>query len=183
VKALVTGGTGFIGLALGRALAAQGAEVTLLDLRPREELADFPAKVVTADLGSWAETLHAFQEARPEVVFHAGALLSAAAEAMPLRAYQANGAGALHVLEGAVLFGARQVLLLSSIASYGPGVPEVVDEDTPQRPITMYGITKVLGELLGDYYARRFGVDVRAARLPSVIGPGRGPAGPRPTRP
>jgi threonine 3-dehydrogenase len=177
MRALVTGGTGFIGLAVGRALAADGAEVTLADVRPREELVDFPAKVRAADLGSWAEILHVTADTRPEVIVHAGALLSATGEAIPLRAFEANGAGTLHVLEAAVLLGVGQVLLMSSIASYGPGVPDVVDEDTPQRPITMYGITKVLGELLGEYYARRFGLDVRAARFPSVIGPGRGRGG------
>jgi threonine 3-dehydrogenase len=177
MRALVTGGTGFIGLALGRALAAQGAEVTLADVRPREALVDYPAKVRAADLAEWAEVLHLVADARPEVVFHCGALLSATAEELPRRAWRANADGTVHVLEAATLFEVRQVVLLSSIASYGPGVPEVVDETTPQRPITMYGVTKVLAELLGEYYARRFGLDVRAARYPSVIGPGRGPGG------
>lgn len=177
MRALITGGTGFIGLALGRRLADLGADVTLADYRPREEAVDFPAKVVRADLASWAETLRAVHDARPEVIIHAGALLSADAEAMPAAAYGANATGTLNLLEGATLFAARQVVVLSSIATYGPGVADTVDESTPQRPITMYGITKVFGELLGEYYTRRFGLDVRAGRLPSVIGPGRGGGG------
>ena len=132
MRALVTGGTGFIGLAVGRALAADGAEVTLADVRPREELVDFPAKVRAADLGSWAEILHVTADTRPEVIVHAGALLSATGEAMPLRAFEANGAGTLHVLEAAVLLGVGQVLLMSSIASYGPGVPDG-ERDAHQR--------------------------------------------------
>jgi threonine 3-dehydrogenase len=52
-----------------------------------------------------------------------------------------------------------------------------VDEDTLQMPISMYGVTKVFAERLGEYYQRKFGVDFRAVRLPSIIGPGRGGGG------
>jgi nucleoside-diphosphate-sugar epimerase len=177
MRVLITGGTGFIGLALGRVLAGKGADVTLADVRPREELVDYPARVLTADVGSWAEVMHAAAAARPELIVHGGAMLSAQGEEAPLRAFQTNGAGTLNVLEAAVLFGARQVLLLSSIATYGAGAPATVDERAPQRPGTMYGITKLLGELLGEYYQRRNGLDARAVRYPSVIGQGRGAGG------
>lgn len=177
MRALVTGGTGFVGRALGAELAAQGATVTLADVRTDGPPPEFEATVARADLSSWAETMRLVKQARPEVVFHTAALLSAAAENVPLAAYQANTAGAFNVLEAAVLFDVPKVVFLSSIASYGPGVAEVVDEDVAQRPVTMYGITKVTGELLGEYYARRFGVDFRTGRYPSIIGPGRGGGG------
>jgi threonine 3-dehydrogenase len=177
MRALVTGGSGFVGRALGAELAAQGASVTLADIRADGPPPPFAATVCRADLSSWAETMRVVKQARPDVIFHTAALLSADAEDVPLAAYQANTSGTFHVLEGAVLFDVPQVVFLSSIASYGPGVADVVDEGVAQRPITMYGITKVVGELLGEYYTRRFGVDVRAARYPSIIGPGRGGGG------
>jgi threonine 3-dehydrogenase len=177
MRVLITGGTGFIGLALGRVLAGRGAEVTLADVRPREELVDYKARVLSVDVGSWAEVLRAVAAARPELIVHGGAMLSAQGEEAPLRAFQTNGGGTLNVLEAATAFGARQVLLLSSIATYGAGAPPTVDERAPQRPATMYGITKLLGELLCEYYQRRQGLDCRAVRYPSVIGPGRGAGG------
>jgi threonine 3-dehydrogenase len=68
------------------------------------------------------------------------------------------------------------VVYTSTIASYGLGL-NTVDEDTIQMPISMYGVTKVFSERLGEYYQRKFGVDFRAVRLPSIIGPGRGAGG------
>lgn len=177
MRALITGGTGFIGLALGRALVGMGADVTLADVRPREALVDYKADVRGVDVGSWAEVMRVTAESRPELIVHGGALLSAQGEEAPLRAFHVNGAGTVSVLEAATLFGARQVVLLSSIATYGAGASPTVEEATPQRPATMYGITKLLGELLGEYYHRRNGLDFRAVRYPSVIGPGRGPGG------
>jgi threonine 3-dehydrogenase len=177
MRVLITGGTGFIGLALGRVLADRGAEVTLADAYPREELVDYQARVRRVDVGSWTELLRVAAESRPEVLVHGGAMLSAQGEDAPLRAFQANGAGTVNALEAAALFGTRQVLLRSSIATYGAGAPPTVDEGSPQRPATMYGITKLLGELLGEYYQRRDGLDFRAVRFPSVIGPGRGAGG------
>lgn len=177
MRVLVTGGTGFVGRALGAELAAQGAAVTLADVRTDGPELPFPASVHRVDLSSWAETMRVVKQSRPDVIFHTAALLSAAAEDVPLAAYHANSAGTFHVLEAAVLFDVPKVVFLSSIASYGPGVADIVDEDIAQRPVTVYGISKVAGELLGEYYARRFGVDFRAGRYPSIIGPGRGGGG------
>ncbi len=174
MRALVTGGAGFIGLALAGELAERGATVDRADIRPPVHPSDRDHR---ADLGSWAETMRLVKDTRPDVIFHTAALLSAAAEAAPPAGYQANAAATLHLLEAAVLFEVPRVVFLSSIASYGPGTPPEVDEAVPQRPVTMYGVCKVFGELLGEYYGLRFGLDFRAGRYPSVIGPGRGTGG------
>lgn len=179
MRVVVTGGTGFVGAHLARALAERGDTVTCIDIaRSSPLLDDVPSiALVRADVGSWAEILHAIREARPDVIFHSAGILSAFAEERPQAAYQANATGTYNILEAAHLLGVGQVVFTSTIATYGPGVPRTVNEDTQQRPTTMYGVTKAFGENLGDYFWRRFGVDFRGIRLPSVIGAGRGPGG------
>ena len=102
-------------------------------------------------------------------IYHLAAMLSAVAEQKPQAAWALNLGGLYNVLEIA-----RQnrcaVFFPSSIGAFGPTPPrEHTPQDTVQRPTTMYGITKVSGEMLGDYYARRFGLDVRGLRLPGLI--------------
>lgn len=102
-------------------------------------------------------------------IYHLAALLSATAERDPLRGWQLNMDGLLAVLEVARTNHCR-VMFPSSIAAFGPGTPRVnTPQDTLQRPSTMYGITKVAGELLCDHYFRRFGVDTRGLRFPGLI--------------
>src|SRR5205814_2049720 len=102
-------------------------------------------------------------------IYHLAALLSAAAEKAPQRAYDINMSTLMNVLEAA-----REktcaVFTPSSIGAFGPTTPrDPAPQDTIQRPTTMYGITKVAGEMLCDYYAKRFGVDARGVRYPGLI--------------
>ncbi len=104
-----------------------------------------------------------------DAVYHLAALLSARAEDTPQLAWTVNMGGLCTVLEVA-----RQnrlaVFFPSSIGAFGPGTPrEATPQVTVQRPSSMYGVTKVSGELLCDYYASRFGVDTRGLRLPGLI--------------
>ncbi len=179
MRVVVTGGAGFLGAHLARALAARGDEVTCVDVARSSPLLEDAAgvHVARADVGSWSELFHVLRDARPEIVFHAAGILSAFAEDRPQAAYAANATGTYNVLEAAALLEIGRVVFTSTIATYGPGVPATVDEETPQRPTTMYGATKAFGENLGAYYRSRFGVDFRGIRLPAVIGAGRGPGG------
>jgi threonine 3-dehydrogenase len=177
---LVTGGLGFIGSHLARKLAGRGEEVVIFDVTSNRKLVgDILEKItiVQGDLGNWAQVLESVKKYRVDAIFHTAALLSASAEASPLAAYNINANGTFHVLEAARLFDVRTVVFLSSIASYGAGIPDRVDDDTIQRPTTMYGVTKVVGERLGEYYKIKFGLNFRGLRFPSVIGPGRGGGG------
>jgi threonine 3-dehydrogenase len=80
--------------------------------------------------------------------------------------------GTYLVLEAARLFGVRQLFFTSTIAAFGPGLPTPVGDVVPLRPRTMYGLTKVAGELLGEYYESAFGLDFRGVRFPGLINAG-----------
>jgi nucleoside-diphosphate-sugar epimerase len=98
------------------------------------------------------------------------AILSAVGEQNPLLAWDVNINGMVNVLEVARELKMKQVLVPSSIAVFGPGTPlECAPQETVLKPSTMYGITKVAGELLGDYYVKKFGLDVRGLRYPGII--------------
>ncbi|RKY54469.1 MAG: L-threonine 3-dehydrogenase [Candidatus Neomarinimicrobiota bacterium] len=104
-----------------------------------------------------------------DLIFHLAAILSAVAEAKPQLAWDVNINGLYNVLEVA-----REnkcaVFTPSSIGAFGPTTPvDNTPQDTIQRPNTMYGVTKVSGELLCDYYYKRFGVDTRGVRYPGII--------------
>jgi nucleoside-diphosphate-sugar epimerase len=102
-------------------------------------------------------------------IYHLAALLSASAEAAPQLAWSVNMSGLYNVLEVAREYGC-QVFFPSSIGAFGPTTPRnATPQVTVQRPTTIYGVTKVAGELLCDYYASRFGVDTRGLRLPGLI--------------
>lgn len=177
---LITGGLGFIGTYLARTLLEKGEEVVLFDIvRSSPLIYDIKdkVKIVQGDLASWAEVLEVVKKYKIDGIYHTGALLSGSAEEKPITAYQVNAGGTFNVLEAARLFNVERVIYLSTIATYGLGIPDTVNEDTIQMPISMYGVTKVFSERLGEYYYRKFGVDFRGVRLPAVIGPGRGPGG------
>lgn len=104
-----------------------------------------------------------------DTIYNLAALLSAVAETKPQLAWKIGVGGLCNVLEVA-----REkqcaVFTPSSIGSFGPGTPkDQTPQDTLQRPKTMYGVTKVTGELLSDYYFNRFGVDTRSVRFPGLI--------------
>ncbi len=176
---LITGGMGFIGVYLAHALIRKGEEVVLFDIVKSSPLIkdiEGKVKIVQGSLASWAEVLEVVKQYKIDGIYHTGALLSASAEEKPITAYEVNAGGTFNVLEAARLFNVKRVVYTSTIASYGLGL-NTVDEDTIQMPISMYGVTKVFAERLGEYYQRKFGVDFRAVRLPSIIGPGRGGGG------
>ncbi|TVX98375.1 NAD-dependent epimerase/dehydratase family protein [Paenibacillus cremeus] len=104
-----------------------------------------------------------------DTIIHLAALLSATAEANPLFAWELNMGGLLNALEVARELQC-QFFTPSSIGVFGPDSPkDATPQVTVQRPLTMYGINKLAGELLCDYYFRKFGVDTRGLRFPGLI--------------
>ncbi|MDE2762144.1 MAG: NAD-dependent epimerase/dehydratase family protein [Gemmatimonadota bacterium] len=169
-RILVTGAGGQIGTELtARLLDRYGPAVTLAtDVREpatwaRSGLAE---QLDCLDLGALRTVVTRFGATD---IFHLAAILSAAAEADPLRAYRINMNGLVNVLQVAADTGCR-VFTPSSIAAFGPETPrDPAPQSTLQRPTTMYGVTKVAGELLCDYYHTRFGVDARGLRFPGLV--------------
>jgi len=110
------------------------------------------------------------EQYRIDTIYHMAAILSAVGEEKPHLCWDVNMNGLYNVLEVARVYQLTRVFCPSSIAAFGPETPR---ENTPQetvlRPRTMYGVTKVAGELLCDYYVRRFGVDARGVRYPGII--------------
>lgn len=105
-----------------------------------------------------------------DTVFHMAALLSAVGEKNPQRCWHVNMNGSINILELGLKYNMARVIIPSSIAVWGPGVPlENTPQETVLQPTTMYGVTKVCGEVLFDYYVKKFGLDIRGLRYPGII--------------
>lgn len=172
MRTLVTGAGGQVGLDLIRALLQRGDEVFASDLAPRPAAAaDLPAELPwdRLDVTNAAAVQAHLEAVRPERVFHLAAILSARGEVDPNLTYQVNQTGTYNVLEGCRRAGVRQMMFTSTIAVFGPGLPETVGDDVSLHPTTMYGVTKAAGELLCEYYSSRLGLDVRGVRFPGLI--------------
>ncbi len=104
------------------------------------------------------------------IIINMAAILSATGEQNPMLAWDVNMNGLINVLELARERKMKKVLVPSSIAVFGPSTPRVnTPQETILNPTTMYGITKVAGELLGDYYVQKYNLDVRGLRYPGII--------------
>jgi len=171
-KILVTGAGGQIGSALTPALRERygNENVVATDIvEPVPDLCDagpFEFLDVTqrGAIGAIVDRYHI------DTIYHLAAILSAVGERKPQLAWSVNTTGLYKILEIARERKVKQVFYPSSIAVFGIETPR---DNTPQetilRPTTMYGVTKVAGELLGNYYFQRFGLDVRSVRYPGII--------------
>lgn len=178
-RILVTGAWGQIGTELVQELCGRGAAVVAVDVRaPAHPLPAGSCAFHQMDVTDPAQLEEVVGQYRIDTVFHLAAILSATGEQDPRRCWRVNMEGTLNVLELALKHRVARVVIPSSIAVWGPGVPrEATPQDAPLKPTTMYGITKVCGELLGEYYFRRFGLDVRGLRYPGLISHAAPPGG------
>ena len=168
MKVLITGAGGQIGGDLASALKARGDHVVATDIssRPSDFKADAWHHLDVTDKNDVFAMLRA---EKPDVIFHLAAILSARGEEIPQQTYMVNEIGTYHILQGALEMGVRQVMFTSSIAAFGAGTPDPTPDDVALWPTTMYGVTKVGGELLGNYYKNRYGLDFRGVRYPGLI--------------
>ncbi|MFD1336492.1 L-threonine 3-dehydrogenase [Oceanobacillus iheyensis] len=167
-KILVTGALGQIGSELTGMLRRIYGEDKVIATDLREPEGDFgPFEVV--DVTNGEQLYDVAKKHKVDSVMHLAALLSAKAEAFPKMAWDINMGGLLNALETAKELDLK-FFTPSSIGAFGPSTPrDQTPQDTLQRPTTMYGVNKVSGELLCDYYHSRFGVDTRGVRFPGLI--------------
>lgn len=170
---LIIGATGQIGSELTMRLRREypGGNVVAGYIRGAEPngilLESGPAEEV--DITNAAQIAEAVDKYKVDTIYNLAALLSAVAETRPQLAWKIGVGGLYNTLEVAREKGCA-VFTPSSIGSFGKDTPHVrTPQDTIQRPETIYGVTKVTGEMLSDYYARRFGVDTRSVRFPGLI--------------
>ena len=170
---LVTGAVGQIGSELTMALRARyGPEnVVAAGHRtpPGPELRDSgPFEFI--DVTQREDLEQVVRRYSVQTIYHMAAILSAVGEQRPHLCWEVNMDGLRNILEVAREHGHLRLFCPSSIAVFGPDTPRHhTPQETVLRPTTMYGVTKVAGELLCEYYWRRFGVDVRGVRYPGII--------------
>lgn len=172
-KFLVTGAVGQIGaeltLALRRRYGGDNVIATGRRTGPPADLAD-SGPFEWLDVTDRDRLRDICAEFRIDIILNLAALLSAEGEDDPQLAWQVNVNGLINCLEVARELELARVLCPSSIAVFGVGAPrDNTPQDTVLRPTTMYGVSKVTGELLAAYYAQRYGVDARGLRFPGVI--------------
>ncbi len=173
---LITGGTGFIGSCLARLLIESGERPVLFDVAPVQgPLMEIKGQFFfeqgsLAHLPTLMDCVEKYGVSR---IFHLGGMLSLPSEKDHVAAFDANVIGTYNVLEAARIKRMSQVIYGSTIATYSKDIPgDMIDDRTIQRPSSFYGVSKTFGELLGRFYHRKFGLDFRGMRLPSVVGPG-----------
>lgn len=171
-KILITGALGQIGSELTRALREKyGVENVIATNNVDDGRSAIPQEgpFELLDVTDYERFLEVARSHEVDTLIHLAALLSAVAESNPQLAWKINMDGTMNALEVA----RTQELLFftpSSIGAFGPSTPkEQTPQVTVQRPTTMYGLNKVTGELLCDYYYERFGVDTRGVRFPGLI--------------
>lgn len=172
-KILVTGSCGQIGSELVRTLRDKYGKDSVLATghvtKPTQELR-------TSGPFEYLNVLDREQVAKIVVdndidtIYHMASILSAVGERNPQLCYEVNMGGLYNVLEIARRHKLERIMTASSIAVFGPGAPRNnTPNDTVLLPETMYGITKVCGELIESYYSRKYGVNVRSVRFPGII--------------
>lgn len=178
-RTLVTGALGQIGAELVPALRARvGSDaVVASDIRVPAGAGSEDGPFEVLDVTNVRQLQDLVRRYEVGTIYHLAALLSATSEERPHVAWELNLGGLYKALE--VARENRCALFFpSSIAAFGPSTPRLATpQDTVQRPNTIYGVTKVAGELLCDYYAKRFHVDVRGLRFPGLVSHAAPPGG------
>jgi UDP-glucose 4-epimerase len=180
VRALVTGGAGFIGSHITDALIDAGHKVTVIDdlSRGTREQLNPAATFVELDVTS-RELAGAIADARAEVIFHEAAQIDVRESVRdPLHDADVNVVGTVNVLRAAVDAGTRRVVFASSGgAIYGDTEIIPTPEDQPCRPESPYGTAKLCAEAYGGTFSRQAGLEFVALRYANVYGPRQDPHG------
>ena len=173
-KILVTGAVGQIGSELTLELREKYGNDNVIacgrKTKPGKELKESGPFEMGIDINDKKDVEDLVKKYDIDTIYNMAAILSAVGEDKPFLCWDVNVNGLYNIFELARKYDMTRVFVPSSIAVFGPETPK---ENTPQetvlKPRTMYGVTKVSGELLGDYYFRKFGLDARGVRYPGII--------------
>jgi threonine 3-dehydrogenase len=171
---LITGGNGFIGAQLAHLLLEKGEDVVIFDVARSNRVNDIRDRVkdIRGDLSNWPQVFNVIKDYKITHIYHLGAVLTFASENNPWSSFQSNVAGTYNILEAARIFNVQKVMFTSSIGTFDLSTEPEIDDATPQRPGSLYGVGKLYAEGLGKFYRRKFALDFRSIRYPSVVGPG-----------
>jgi len=168
-RVLITGASGQIGSELTPKLYEHYGEENVIVSDIKKPQISIPGAFEFLNVTKREDIIRVVKKYDIDTIFSLAALLSASGEMKPQLAWDVNVNGLYNILETAREYDLR-VFHPSSIAAFGPGTPrEKTPQETIMRPRTMYGVTKVAGELMGNYYFFKYGVDVRGIRFPGVI--------------
>lgn len=173
MKAVVTGGAGFIGSHLADALVAQGAEVHVIDNLSTGQADYVPhqAKLHLLDIGS-PQAKEVILREKPDVVFHQAAQVDVVKSIRdPVLDAAINIGGTVNLLEACAAAGVKKVVYASSSAVYGDVQAETLTEDEATRPISFYGISKLTPELYIRVFEQLYGLPCTILRYANVYGP------------
>ena len=170
-KVLVTGAAGQIGSELVAALKTRYGDGSVVATDKAVTRAQAAAGLIEPlDVMHLSSVERAVRTHRVDTIYHLAAILSAVGETHPDLAWDVNMGGLKNVLDVATRYKVDRVFWPSSIGVFGPGTQKTMaPQDAPLNPTTMYGITKVAGELLSSYYSLKHGLDVRSVRFPGLI--------------
>lgn len=174
---LVTGGCGWLGGAVVRALLDRGDTVMAADILISPAMAALASRNVrlsteVVDLGEWHQVMRLFQKQRIDAVVHTAAIVGVvfAAEA-PIKSLRVNVEGSVNLFEAMRLNGVRRVVHVSTEETYGDFLSAKINEDHPQKPTSIYGLTKLAAEHYGRVYSRDHGLECINVRTCWVYGP------------
>jgi UDP-glucose 4-epimerase len=164
---LVTGGGGFIGLALAQAIAARGDTAVAFDLGfPEDVVSSSRLRLVRGDVTDAAGVIAAVRTHEVDRVIHAAAIVGIApAVQMATTVVRTNVEGSINIFEAARIFGIRRVIHVSSEEAYGRYATPMVDENSPALPPTVYGASKIATEHFGRAWRAMYGLEVINLRI------------------